>query len=476
MNGNSRVNGRALPPLLALTLVGLLMTAGGSSASPVRPLAPVGCWEPAPGANPSCADVAGMGHPWEAVLSRDGRSLFVSGSADTLANFARDPRTGDLTFRQCFVGLDVAPTTCTQVPGMTAPSDLEATSDGRSLYLLGKGLLSFTRDPSTGDLTFSGCLQDVGEAGPSPGCTPVDAFGRPTDLAVSPDGRAVYVTGGDYPEEDWGAVGGPIREWLVSFRRDSRSGQLTLLHRQKGFGIPRSLAVSPDGRSVYGLASPDGLTGAGIVRFAVRRDGRLRLAWCRVRQTTKRSPCRRPPGMGFPVQDIALGPRARSLLVLSTGGLVRPNVRAVGLASFGLSRTGRLSFQGCIEDASGEFGPRCRRIHRLSLANPGALTISGNGPLTISGNGRWAYLLASRRPGNVPSSGSLLVLHRKARSGRLSFSQCLDSARRPGDRCASPSPFTLAPPSGPWRAAASYDGSFLYVPSGAPALLEFRAP
>jgi hypothetical protein len=442
-----------------IALAGLFLAATGSARA-VGPLAPAKCWESPPGANPACAGLTGVGAPSAAVLSRDGRSLFVigSGGGGMLSDFSRDPASGDLTFRQCFTGPSTATTSCTEVPGMEYPGDIEATADGRSVYVLSdsNGLLSFTRNPATGDLSFSSCLFDGYDRSVPAGCSPVDAFGTPTDLAASPDGRRVYVSGAEYPEE-WGAVGDLLHHWLVTFRRDPGSGQLTRIHRQKGFGVPESMAVSPDGESLYAISG-------GVIRYATSGNGSLRLAWCRAAVNGKH--CRRAPGIGA-VVDIALGPRARSLLVLSRSTSPRP-VRAGGVASFALSREGRLSFRGCVEDSSAGFGPRCRRIGRAGMIDPSALTLSGDG--------RWAFVVATSNAG--PGGGSLVALRRGGRSGKLAFSQCFDGF---SPRCSRPSPFTIgAPFPPPWRVASSLDGSFLYLPSGGPtgapsALLAFRS-
>jgi hypothetical protein len=200
----------------------------------------------------------------------------------------------------------------------------------------------------------------------------------------------------------------------------------------------------------------------------------LRFSWCRGRYTFERKRkkhCRHARGIGSQIRDIALGRDGRSLLVLSLGGLLGPGIQASGIASFGLSRAGRLSYQGCVENSSGDFGPRCRRFRRVPIVNPAGLTVSPNG--------RWAYVLTSQLDYGE-SEGSVVILRLKPRPGRLAFSQCIEDARQPGGRCTSPAPFGIVRPRAGWQAAPSFNGGSLYVPSGdgiagPPELLEFRA-
>ena len=66
--------------------------------------------------------------------------------------------------------------------------------DGRNAYVVSQddnAILAFARDPATGALRGIGCIQDVG--GSLSGCNSAGGLNRPQGVAVSPDGKSVYV-------------------------------------------------------------------------------------------------------------------------------------------------------------------------------------------------------------------------------------------------------------------------------------------
>lgn len=123
------------------------------------------------------------------------------------------------------------------VQGLDGVFGLASSPDGRNLYAAGyddRSLVSFGRDPATGALTFLGSLADGAGGG--------DKLSGATGVAVSPDGRNVYVTAG--------ADGS-----VTVFSRDS-AGAVTFVEAEQdgltGSGEqPNLVAVSPDGKNVY---------------------------------------------------------------------------------------------------------------------------------------------------------------------------------------------------------------------------------
>jgi 6-phosphogluconolactonase (cycloisomerase 2 family) len=145
-----------------------------------------------------CGGAQGLSEARGVALSADGSSVYVAGRSDSaIATFARDSATGALTPQGCVtdVGGRACGTTTTQ--GLFAAASVAVSADGESVYAAAtkdNAIVSFARDLASGALTPQGCIGDVDD---DAGC---GAGERGTtgaiDLAVSADGKSVYVTGG----------------------------------------------------------------------------------------------------------------------------------------------------------------------------------------------------------------------------------------------------------------------------------------
>lgn len=190
------------------------------------------------------------------AVSPDGANVYVTGFlGDTVAVFARDARSGQLTF------LEAQRNGVNGVDGLGSPMPVVVSPDGAYVYVAsfhGSAITAFARDTVTGRLTFVQAQRD-GLPGPDHSME---------GLAISPDGAHVYV-GGFGQENDVGVFG-----------RDAVSGMLTPIG-VVSTGLPPTvaLAVSPDGAHVYAAGNTaDLLNMAGGAVTAFQRDpttGRL---------------------------------------------------------------------------------------------------------------------------------------------------------------------------------------------------------
>ncbi len=177
----------------------------------------------------------GLARATDVAVSPDGAHVYVAGAFDNaIAVLARAPDTGLLTFASAVFD-DVPP-----VNGLSSASGVAVGPDGAHVFALGfldDAVASFVRDPGSGSLTFVEAELD----------DDTRALDAPTDLALSPDGRQLYVV-------NVGAAGNS----LVTFAIDAQSGALTLVDTEQdqvggvtGLDGASAVAVSPDGRNVY---------------------------------------------------------------------------------------------------------------------------------------------------------------------------------------------------------------------------------
>jgi 6-phosphogluconolactonase (cycloisomerase 2 family) len=178
--------------------------------------------------------VDGLGGAYSAAVSPDGKHVYAAGSTDNaVAVFSRDATTGSLSF------VEAQKNGVAGVNGLTGASGVAVSPDGKHVYATGGGdsaLAVFARNASTGALSFVEYQQD--------GISGVDGLLGANSVAVSPDGKHVYATG----QSD---------NALAVFSRNPTTGALTFVEAQKdgvggvyGLSFPLDVTVSPDGKSV----------------------------------------------------------------------------------------------------------------------------------------------------------------------------------------------------------------------------------
>jgi DNA-binding beta-propeller fold protein YncE len=232
---------------------------------------------PIPTATPVYEGIhSGLGGPASLTVSPDGRFVYVAARADAaVSTFARE-RDGSLSFRGCLTGgitgtVVGLQSVCTPVgpenshgSGLRGINRIVISPDGTSLYASAPKVSSvteFQRDPATGQLVYRGCISGESRGlGPGNPCRPIPTAQEAgfdsgmwliERLAISRDGRSLY-----------GAARGDNA--IAGFSRDPATGVLTYLGAEQALDEPTDLALSPSGRSLFVSARGD----LAIVRLA----------------------------------------------------------------------------------------------------------------------------------------------------------------------------------------------------------------
>ncbi len=265
--------------VLLVALVALALPAGALAAPPAHPhadknAAKQGTLKQLPGARGCLADRStpakgcGTARALEGpgpfmgsraiAVSADGKNAYVASSrSNAVAVFRRNPKTGALGQPSGAAGCVAAKSAfeCGKAIGLNGPNSVAISPNGRNVYVTSRGsnaVTAFQRNRSTGALHqlpgAAGCVSGV----PLPGCATGAALLGPDVVVVSPDGKNVY-------------VGSFFGNAVAAFGRDPSSGALTQLSGSAGciaeatsncasglaLGAPEGMAISGDGKSVY---------------------------------------------------------------------------------------------------------------------------------------------------------------------------------------------------------------------------------
>ena len=413
------------------------------------------------GSDGLCASAAGIDGPTAIALSSNGRNAYVTGyESSAFAALDRDTGTGSLTPQTgpsgCFAW-DGAGGSCTRLRTLRGAESVAVSDDGRSVYVAAS---------SGGAVTVFDRHVDTGAVRPQarPGgcfaraiktCARARGLGRADSVAVSPDDRNVYVTSYD-------------TDALLTFDRAGRSG--ALVQKQGSAGCvasrvieacgavnamdgPEAVTVSPDGKNVY--------VGAGDADAVLVFDGDTDSGALTPR--SGRFGCVSATGTGgtcglAPALDISDG--ARSVAVSPDGQtLYAAGGKYSVVVAFKRDETGGLTSiagaQGCVSPSGS--GGRCARAPRAG----GAVGV------TVYPDGRNVYV--------ATYSDTVLAFDRDQRTGGLRLKRgrngCISKTSTRG-RCA-----TAQTLGGATAVTITEDGRSVYVAgytTGAVTLLRRR--
>jgi sugar lactone lactonase YvrE len=384
-----------------------------------------------------CAQTAlGLDYADAVAVSPDGRSVYALGAGDNaIVRFKSDRTTGALTPKECVADQTSNPDGCAKTAkGLAYPDAVAVSPDGKSVYVASyddNAIARFSRNKTTGALKAKGC---VGEKGDNPANCSQTAVGlhNAESLAVSPNNNSVYA-GGDVSA-------------LVRFKRSKATGALTpkgcvsdpddnFVHcaqHANGLDFDVAVGVSANGKSLYAGGASD----SAIVTFKRNRNtGALkRKGGCIADATMNPGGCAETTtGLNY-VDSIAVSPDGTSVYVtaLNSGALVRFKRDKA---------TGGLTPKGCLSGAGCGGGGVPGLSHATSVA--------------VSPDSKSVYVTGH-------DSNAIVRFDRKKSTGALTTKQCIANPVNNPDGCVETDPGL----DGSFSVAVSPNGKSVYVAGG----------
>jgi len=426
--------------LLAVAVVMILAEpfAKNSSEASVVDLIPQGCIKDTDSTAGCGQSTAGMEGAKSVAVSPDGTSVYVAAAwAPALVRFDRDPATGALTPQGCITDTIVEDPECaTQTYGLSGAESVTVSPDGQSVYVAGtieNAVVRFDRDTSTGALTPAGCVQDNDEFLAECAQT-ADGLSQVRSVAVSPDGKSVYAASNedDAVVEFGRSTGGDVGalEPRGCVDDEAPEGRDDCEQSTHGLDGAAAVAVSPDGKSVYAASENDNA----VVRFDRNTStGALTAQGCVDDSGEGPDLCAGSAAGLRGADSLALSPDGTSLYVGSR--------QSDAIARFARSTsTGALTSQGCVES----YGGACDQTIP-GLFGPTGLAMSPDG------GGLYAAAIVS----------TVVGLDRDASTGALAFAGCVTEPTYPIDGCET----TADGLDGAFGVAVSPEGNSVYVVS-----------
>ena len=330
---------------------------------------------------------------------------------------------GSLAPLGCIGDIPSGPDECAEATGgLSDVVGVAVSPDGASVYAVSfsdDSLVHFSRDTQTGELTPVGCIADEDEpAGSSDPCAQsAPGLSRPGSVAVSPDGASVYVTSAD--------------ESIAIFSREAESGELTPSGcvrdvdfsqddcEQAATGLYGAVRVeiSPDGEWVYVAAFGDeNGNGGALTTFARNPDGSLTPHGCIEHGGLTSSCLETAPGL-YGAFYLETSPDGRFLYI---GAQLSDTLAVFKLAEGG----GSPVFKGCFSSA--KPAPTWGCEERAGAVLGGSLAISPDGRTLYTARGAIVEFDRNFKNGGLDPQGCIED-REEARYGCLTSSRGLSS-------------------------------------------------
>lgn len=345
--------GMALLAVVALTVAlpspGLAVNTGILT----QPASPDGCASD-DGTGGDCATVDKLVGAQGVAVSPDNKHVYVTAfSDDSIIAFSRDKSTSVLTKIDCYTNNTTAG--CTTIKPLTQPYGIAVSPDGKFVYVTSQGsnaVVVLARNKKTGTLTKSSCVAK----GNTGGCTnPVTPLNHPQGLDISKDGKFVVV-----------AV--RVDDAVISFTRDKKTGALSKVNCVSDAAIsagctvgvalkePRDVAISQDSKHVYVASKVSNAVAAfsldkksGAITQLQQLAGANPTDGCVSSDGTGGS-CETGDGLTAPV-GVTSSPDGKHVYVTSIGAGASAAGSAVAMFSRD-KKTGVITQLGCIDDGT----------------------------------------------------------------------------------------------------------------------------
>jgi DNA-binding beta-propeller fold protein YncE len=272
-----------------------------------------------------------------AAVSADGKNVYLASFFDSSISGYDRASDGSLSNGHCIANAGTAGCVDPAHDSLDGATGVVVSPDGNNVYVasyVGDSISSFDR-AANGALTYTGCIANAGANGC--GVPTHDSLGAANGVAISSDGKSVYVASvdGDSISRLSRATDGTLT-YKTCFANGGENGCDDPAHDSLDGAV--AVAVSPNGESVY-VASKGGNSISGFDRAT---NGSLSNGGCIA--DAGASGCVDPAHDSLDgASGVAVSPNGKSVYVASAG--------TDGVSSFDRAGDGSLSPERCIANA-----------------------------------------------------------------------------------------------------------------------------